>query len=179
MDWDSFYNSRINSSYQDHFERKYAVFLAMLLNAHDNYNPDEYILEAGCGIGSVSKFLAKYTIKSSGFDLCSNMVQYSRKNNQITHKAFAFWEADLFNYNDVSRLTVTHGVLEHFSDDKILEIIKIYPNSVHYVPLDKYIIPSFGDERLLPVEHWLDLVKPVEYKVFNNGLDLAFKINNK
>ena len=51
-----------------------------------------------------------------------------------------------------------------------------YPNSIHYVPLDKYEVPSYGDERLLPYEFWLDMLKPKEWALFNDGHDLTFRI---
>lgn len=73
-------------------------------------------------------------------------------------------------------LKVTHGVLEHFSDHQIIDIIERCSNSVHYVPLDKWITPSFGDERLLPYQYWIDLVTPKSYILFNDDKDLAFII---
>lgn len=79
-------------------------------------------------------------------------------------------------------VVVTHGVLEHFADDDIMKIISTYDNDnvlfqAHYVPTNRYKTPSFGDERLLPTEFWIALVKPDYYILDNNECDLyMFKI---
>ncbi len=166
--WYEFYKNRINSTYQQYFEKRYEPFLNMIKGE----NPEE-IFEAGCGIGSVSKYIVDHTnIECCGIDLCPDMVSLANRNLNATDM---FEKCNIFDYS-TDTLTVTHGVLEHFSDEDIIRILKLYPNSIHYVPLDKYITPSFGDERLLSVEHWIRLVNPREYILFNNGYDLAFRI---
>ena len=168
MNWTSFYEKRVNTSYQDYFEERYKDFLEFIL-----MQKERIIIEMGCGIGSVSKYLKKHDICCLGFDLSMEMVELANKNLNSN----AFYQDDIFTSKaNKNRLKVTHGVLEHFEDDKILEICFLHPNSIHYVPLDKYETPSFGDERLLPVEHWLNLVQPKEYFIFNNNYDLCFKV---
>ncbi|MGL4482397.1 MAG: hypothetical protein ACRCTW_07725, partial [Lactococcus garvieae] len=44
-------------------------------------------------------------------------------------------------------------------------------NLIHYVPLAGWITGSFGDERLLPIEHWIVNFKPSSYHIFNEGKD--------
>ena len=70
-----------------------------------------------------------------------------------------------------------HGVLEHFSDEECVKIVSQQRENarvkvVHYVPLDKYVTPSFGDERLLPAFHWVSLLSPTRVWVENDGYDL-------
>lgn len=166
MSWAEFYKSRVNSErYFNHFNKKYKPFLEMILSTGDNF-----IFEAGCGIGSVSKALQEHLITSTGIDLDEEIVKLANENLGSDR----FQQHDIFKMTTYV-LTVTHGVLEHFSDEDILKILSRYPNSVHYVPLDKYENPSYGDERLLSVEYWLELVKPVEHIIFNDGYDLAFR----
>ena len=166
--WSKFYEKRINSSYQQYFEKRYKPFLNMIRG-----ESSREVFEAGCGIGSVSKYLDTYTNKfCSGIDLCSEMVSLANKNLNATDM---FEQGDIFTYS-TTELTVTHGVLEYFSDEQIIQILSQYPNSIHYVPTDKYTTPSFGDERLLSVDHWIKLVNPKELILFNNHHDLAFKI---
>ena len=76
-----------------------------------------------------------------------------------------------------STVVVTHGVLEHFSDTDITRIVSTYNNDkvlfqAHYVPTCQYASPSFGDERLLPIDYWITLVKPDYYLLDNDGKDL-------
>lgn len=163
--WSKFYEDRINSTYQDYFNQRYAQFIQTV----DILSPKGEFIELGCGIGSVSKALPnKY---GHGFDSSPEMVRLANKNlNDVR-----FWVADIFKesyFEDT--LKVSHGVLEHFTDEQIVSITQRCQNSIHYVPLDKYVTPSFGDERLLPYEFWLELVKPNAYFLFNDNHDLAF-----
>lgn len=64
-----------------------------------------------------------------------------------------------------------------FSDVDITRIMSTYNNDkvlfqAHYVPTSQYTSPSFGDERLLPTDYWITLVKPDYYLLDNNGKDL-------
>ena len=63
------------------------------------------------------------------------------------------------------------------SDVDITRIMSTYNNDkvlfqAHYVPTSQYTSPSFGDERLLPTDYWITLVKPDYYLLDNNGKDL-------
>lgn len=170
--WVEFYQYRINSSYHLHFITKYAHFLDMIYQECMRQN-NPHIFEIGCGIGSISKALKPYNIEYSGFDLSHEMVALANENLGSDK----FFQGDLFTMAiPVDTVNVTHGLLEHFSDETIEALRPKLVHSINYVPLDKYETPSFGDERLLPLEHWLELLKPSEYFTFNNGYDLCFKI---
>lgn len=166
--WSKFYRNRVNSNYQTYFEKRYEPFLRFIQEQNNNT-----IIEMGCGIGSISKFLLKKEFNCKGFDLSSNMVKLANQNVGID----IFTLGNIFaEHIPINVIGVSHGVLEHFSDEDILKICKGKKNSIHYVPLDKYITPSFGDERLLPYEHWVELLNPQEYQLFNNNHDLMFKL---
>jgi len=166
MSWNKFYEERVNSTYQDYFEKKYKPFLDMVM---EEQQLD--VFEVGCGIGSVSKYLLKHNIECSGIDICPKTVELAN----INVNKDIFLVGDIFeNFTIDCELAVTHGVLEHFNNKQIKHILNLYPYSIHYVPLDKYHKPSYGDERLLSYQHWLDLVEPEKYVIFNKGLDLAF-----
>lgn len=175
--WKEFYKNRINNSYQNYFEIRYKSFLNKIIEL----NP-LYCLEEGCGIASISKYLFNNKINSSGFDIDLDMVHMSQANNEFNNN---FYQDDILNPADLtvyrqSELQITHGVLEHFSNKDLLTIFSRYKkdnkSSIHYVPLNKYKIPSFGDERLLPYEYWLEISKCTEYQLFNDNYDLWFKI---
>lgn len=132
------------------------------------------VIDACCGIGSISKALIDSPINVVGFDKCPMMVGLANEN----YGRDKFFQGDILDTNNIlshsTHLTVTHGALEHFQDDDIIKICKNMKNSIHYVPLDGYVTPSFGDERLLPKEYWVDLVNPLYYTTFNEGKDLVF-----
>ena len=162
--WHDFYAKRINSGYQQYFEARYEPFLDAIKQLR-NLNG---IQELGCGIGSVSKAIGG---NFRGIDIDPMMVHLANKNTSTTN----FTVGDIFeSVGDCSTLSVTHGVLEHFTDQQIEEICRSCCNSIHYVPLDKYKTPSFGDERLLPYEHWLELATPITWMLFNDDHDLMF-----
>lgn len=73
----------------------------------------------------------------------------------------------------------SHGVLEHFNDVEIRDIIKLqreqYETLIHYVPSYLYRTPSFGDERLMTPENWQEICQPDEIIEFNGGYDLILK----
>jgi hypothetical protein len=169
MDWNDFYNKRINSTYQVYFEEKYKPFLLAIAKCHPTI-----IKEGGCGIGSISKYFSRYGVICEGFDNDPNMVKLA----SLNCLKGSFTQGDLFHPSNTGpEFLVTHGVLEHFSDEQIKWILEKYPNSIHYVPLDKYKTPSFGDERLLSKEYWVDNFNIKDYAVFNNGHDLYFSSN--
>lgn len=165
--WQEFYKKRVNSTYQAYFNDKYSPMIDMILDTDATH-----VIDAGCGIGSVTKAIMGHK-DTSGFDKCTYMVGLA--NNNVPNASSAFRMGDILTETD-SRLTVTHGVLEHFQDDRIERILANFPNSIHYVPLDKYLTPSFGDERLLSAKHWIALAKPKRYQLFNNDHDLVFQI---
>lgn len=173
--WKGFYEDRVNSTYQDYFEERYKVMLDTIKSLNHCV-----VREEGIGIGSIHKALAKEDIFSYGFDNDLHMLGLCQRNNP---KAWVYRDNILkptWTENDgtdlYADLVVTHGVLEHFSDKEILRINARYrakrQKRIHYVPLEGYGTPSFGDERLLPANYWLDLLNPKDHIIFNDGLDL-------
>ena len=166
MDWYQFYRNRINSTYQDYFEKRYEPFL----DAINQLKNDKGIFELGCGIGSVSKAIGG---KFAGIDNDPMMVMLANQNTDD----YNFYHGDILEgVMDCSTLKVSHGVLEHFNDNDIQDICERYCHSIHYVPLDKYKTPSFGDERLLPYEYWLELTTPTSWLLFNDDHDLIISL---
>lgn len=178
IDWGEFYRKRVNTSYQQFFELKYAPFLLYIKSQMKN---EAYINDAGCGIGSVSKYLRRHiddeTQRLIIIDNNLGMLELAKENLKSDIFIPPLVEAaNLLDYNyEFPQLHITHGVLEHFTNTEIKGILKRLPNSIHYVPLDKYKIPSAGDERLLPAEYWIDTFKPSYSFTFNNGYDLCIK----
>jgi hypothetical protein len=75
----------------------------------------------------------------------------------------------------------SHGMLEHFDDHTIRDVIRAHSHArvqVHYVP-GLYDEPTFGDERLMPAESWMDICAPNQIIKFNDGLDYALIFERK
>lgn len=168
--------------------------------------------EEGCGIGTISlaisdtedKLIGSFGLKNSSdikevskvvlSDINTSMLKLCYKNTNPIFSGSYLGKVPFFytkenicdpKFFESRTLVVTHGVLEHFSDENIVKIISTYDDDnvlfqAHYVPTDKYEKQSFGDERLLPVETWITLVNPDYYVLDNDGTDLyMFKRKNK
>lgn len=175
--WRDFYSSRVGSrSYQEYFDSKYKPMVDYILG---NFSKGTEMLEEGIGMGSLANSLIDRGIRNySGYDNSTDMMYLCKINTHCRLKRVYFDTILDPNVPTGAKLFITHGVLEHFSDDDVQRIVNRYKSSgvfsVHYVPLDKYEKPSYGDERLLPYRHWIDLVNPTEYYLFNDGYDLLF-----
>jgi len=168
--WSDFYKNRVNSTYQIYFEERYKEFLHAIVKC----KPDR-IREIGCGIASISKYFSRYGLICQGVDKNYEMIKLAYKNCPKG----TFMRMDILNEkNKAKEFTISHGVLEHFTDEQIESVLKRFPNSIHYVPLNKYEGDgAFGDERLLPKEYWVERFKIKEEFTFNDGYDFCFKSN--
>lgn len=188
--WSSFYSDRVNnSSYLDKFYNKYKQLIDFI-DKQIEINPDIIIKEEGCGIGNVSKahyFNGKFKPKKYIFsDIDSSMLELTKINSSGINVPMEYINEDILKqkHYEENTLIVTHGVLEHFSD---LEIKKIIENqkhknviaSCHYVPLEGYYKPSFGDERLFSASKWIMLVGHyTEINIINNQDLFIFNVSN-
>ena len=187
MNWNDYYLSRINSeSYDFYFSSKYKPLVDLIKEHLGKNNISTLIIEEGCGISSVSKQLIKYYPYNPYLlmDIDEKMLNLSKENlSEYKESSFIFKQKDILSPLDLfypyDKILITHGVLEHFSDKDIRKIINNYSKKkitqFHYVPLNGYKNPSFGDERLLSLNYWINLLKINSYIVINNK-DLYFKI---
>lgn len=177
--WAEYYQNRVNSpEYIVYFVKKYRPFLTKIVELM----PDRIhgVAEFGCGIATTSKILRHRYTQLYGYDICDEMIQLALENvghdhNLLIHK----WDiTKKFPQPRRYDLIHSHGVLEHFSDVEI-ETIFYHQTSytdhiVHYVPSIGYDKPSFGDERLMPLEKWKEILSAwnVELEYFNQKQDL-------
>lgn len=175
--WATFYEGRATASYLDYAERRYKPFIDAILA---RVTPGDVVLELGAGVGTITAALEKHVGE------IATLVATDIDPDQLRILGQRFEGTDVI----VSRSDVTsgtpcsaadvvhsHGMLEHFDDATIRKIIGTYRGltQVHYVP-GLYPHPTFGDERLMPVERWWDIVKPSQIITFNDGLDYALVI---
>lgn len=170
--WYEFYKDRVNTDYQTYFEKRYKPMIDTLL-----FMKGDVIREEGIGIGSITKALI-YSGSSKaiyGFDYSEKMLELCMEN---TYNGVMLYEDNILEPKQIIHYDIacTHGVLEHFDDIQIQTIIARYnydkKSFIHYVPTDKYLCGTFGDERLLSLKYWLNLVKPTDYILFNDNYDL-------
>lgn len=169
--WSDFYAGRVGSGYADYCKVRYLPFLQELM---DN-DKDTTFREEGCGIGTMSRILLEnnyYNIEM--FDLDPKQLEMAKTN---THDALTAYVGNILSYHMPVDVIFSHGVIEHFEDCQIRtvlarQIATARKSVVHYVPTDGYDEPTFGDERLMSVEWWLENFQPSRYVMFNDNKDL-------
>lgn len=167
--WAEFYRDRVNNKgYEEYFTKKYAEYLSSVACL----GPYPTKIELGCGTALTTKLSGFQGV--IGIDSNVTMLKYAK----INAPTIVPIKMDLLTFKPVHHMAVySHGVLEHFTDMQIRALIakckRANCRMVHYVPTDKYEHPSFGDERLLSVAHWLKLTRPAGHIVSKDGKDLT------
>lgn len=121
------------------------------------------ILEAGCGTGAISSYISSLGYGVIAIDHDKQMIKLARQLSKSFNSKVNFAIKNIKdikypkNYFDV---VFSHGVLEHFSDKEIINLINIELNSSKTVILS---VPSnyfteeqkiYGDERFLGIGDW-------------------------
>lgn len=132
------------------------------------------ILEAGCGTGVISSYLAKLNFKVTAVDNDAEMVHLARKISQHQKAVVDFQQADLFHLNyphNYFDLCFSHGVIEHFVDEQVIHLLNQELEIARWVI---FSIPSnyfkgeekiYGDERLMGFKDWLKIAKKTDGRV--------------
>jgi hypothetical protein len=179
--WKSFYKGRCGgkggASYFEYFKKQYEPFLRVArIFAASAQGPS---LELGAGLGNTTAYLQELDA-SEGMhrehhvlEQCPEMgvLLQRRFGSSVTHVRACALE---YTTRKPYHLVHSHGLLEHFTDAEITKIIGNHRGAaaqVHYVPGEGHGEPSFGDERLLPIDHWVDLTRPDSHFTFNDGKD--------
>lgn len=183
--WYDIYKERMNDKYFKHIRYKYAEFIDELVSQKS----DRYV-ELGCGAGNISKAIAERLPNSKLLiiDNCEKMLKLAEEN---VPKGISF-TLDIFSMDthwaylrEEGSIVHSHGVLEHYSDSKIRNLLRFQSHctQIHYVPGKKYKTPSRGDERLLSVSEWRNIIAPtkLDFKIttFNAGYDFIIKVKPK
>ena len=184
--WYDIYVERASDSYRNYVREQYKPFLDILKNCCDKTTTS---VELGCGAATISRILmedAEYKniiCIDEDWDMSSlawRMVGYV-DNVLVTRRDIT--SARLSSYIPSSGKVVfhSHGVLEHLSDEGIRNVTDQLKQhgvpQIHYVPSDKWITPSRGDERLMTPADWNDICHPDNIVEFNDGKDLILLFN--
>lgn len=181
--WAQFYAERNNDEYYQHVTDKYGVFIHEILKT---MRSGDRVIEFGCGLSNITRNLITMSkdewMLFVGLDNEVEMLRMSQQNLEragIPHSKVLFYNGDARRGVLIGDIAHSHGLLEHFPDTDIRAIISHqkgrFRELLHYVPSAKYKIPSFGDERLMTPEQWMDICKPDEIIEFNDGYDLILK----
>lgn len=122
--------------------------------------------EAGCGSAIMSIFLAMTGVRVTACDRDENILKQASSTAENWNTKVDFQNADLLNLpfpKNSFDISFSQGVLEHMTDGQIRkscgELLKISPVFIFSVPGSHYKHKDFGDERLLPLDTWKNILK--------------------
>lgn len=142
----------------------------VLIDLIKKYSPRKRIMESGCGTAVLSTYFSSIGYDSTAIDNDDKMLELS---NNIAKKYCTnihpkIIKKSIFdlnyqeNYFDVS---FSNGVLEHFSDEEIIEALiqqmKIANKVIFGIPTEYFNQEEalYGDERYLSKIYWRNLIK--------------------
>ncbi len=171
MTWYEIYLEEINlkkniQNYID-YKIKHKMKLIKLI---EKYSPNKKIMEAGCGTGIISTYMCSKGYDVTEVDIDKDILKLaktvSKEYIKEGHPKFilkSIFDLD-FKSNEFD-VAFSNGVLEHFSDKKIIDTLKLQLNQARYVIVG---IPTkffndnealYGDERFLELNYWRNLFK--------------------
>lgn len=173
--WAKFYTGRDNASYLAYAKERYRPFISAVAS---HILPGDFVLELGAGVGTITKALVDMAswpsdIAFAATDTDKDQLERLARRFEGSHVLTSQLDAKALEC--CADVVHSHGMLEHFNDDDIRQVIDAHRDAraqVHYVP-GLYERPTFGDERLMSVDQWWKICKPSEIITFNEGLDYA------
>lgn len=133
------------------------------------YAKNKKVLEAGCGTGLMAGYLQKQGLDVTALDLSQTVLDYAKEiaTNSKVIKPCRYEQGNILDLkykNNTFDVSYSNGVLEHFSDEEIINILK------QQMRISKYVIfgiPStyfnmnekmLGNERGLTLKEWKKLI---------------------
>ena len=129
--------------------------------------PGDKLLEIGTGTGYTAIELSKMGYDVYGIDLSSDLVEQAEEASKNYGGAVAFSQGDMFDLPDEIakkkfKIIYHQGVFEHFSNEEIARALKLQIPLCEFVifsvPSFRYARRDFGNERLLNLGQWRNIV---------------------
>lgn len=150
-------------------EEPFKTLIETILNFVSKYQMKS-LFETGFGTGYVvCKLASELKIKIQGIETSNLLIQKAQLLSQKLNVPAHFYEGNIFKdetylaFDSVS-IIYHQGLLEHFSDTKIKELLELQTKNsfavIFSVPSFFYSRQDFGDERLLTIEQWQEILIP-------------------
>ena len=126
------------------------------------------ILEVGCGSGIMSIFLSLLGHEVTCVDNNNAVLNKAKELNNIFKAKAQFLIADAFNLEGAFNkstfdISFSQGLFEHFDDNQIRislgQQLAVSRKVIISIPSKYYPIRDFGNERLLSIEKWSEILE--------------------
>lgn len=174
--WNSLYKEKIDAEFEN-FDEYFKIKMKLkqpFLKQVIKYSKDKPILECGCGTGKATVYLASKGIKSYGMDLEEAMIKQTKGLSKKVCKENPVKTVlgDISNIPFKDKFfSVTHssGVLEHYSDEEIIELIneqlRVSDICVFSVPTKYFDKKMLGNERFMTRKEWDTIINKSNAKI--------------
>lgn len=168
--WTILYKNYINKNFEnweEYFNVKMKLkrkFIKYVIKYSSNGKP---VLECGCGTGKTSIFLSTFGLKTYAMDIEKEMVKEVkiRSKKMFPQNLVKAFKRDIKSipYKD-KFFSVTHssGVLEHYNDDEIIELIneqiRVSDYCIFSLPTRYFEKKMLGNERFLSRKEWQKII---------------------
>lgn len=128
------------------------------------------LLETGCGTAHHSIFLS-YFYDVTAIDSDPDVIRLAKRYNKLLHGGAMIRQANLFEIGEKFDIIFHWGVLEHFSEDRVVKAIK---KQLEVARLVIFVVPSprttelHGDEKLLGYFKWRGLIKKADGRILKS-----------
>jgi|SRR3989344_4735999 len=138
-----------------------------LIDRIREYAKNKQVLEAGCGSAVNSIFLANEGFNLTCIDRDLNILKFAKINSKVFNKNPKFINLDIKRLKRIKNkfdVSFSHGVLEHYPDSQIIELINSQLDVAKFVIISvpsSFFKPSEainGDERFLDEKHWSNII---------------------
>lgn len=141
----------------------------VLINLIKKYSKKNKLIESGSGTGVLSTYMASLGYDVTGIDIEENILKLSKKiaKNYNSKNKPNFQKKNIFELNyrkNTFDVSFSNGVLEHFTDEQIIDTLKqqmkIAEIVIFGIPT-KYFNQEeamYGDERYMSYKFWRNLI---------------------
>lgn len=144
-----------------------------LINLIKKYSPRKKIIEAGSGTGILSVYMASLGYDVIGIDIDNDILKLSIdiSNKYLQTNKPQFINQSIFELNYPEKffdVSFSNGVLEHFTDEEIIDTLKQQIRISEFVIFGiptryfKHCESMYGDERYLKLKYWRELIKKAD-----------------
>lgn len=179
--WNTLYRNYINKNFSDwdeYFNIKMKLkrkFIKQVLKYSVSGKP---VLECGCGTGKTSILLSSYGITTYAMDIEKEMVKETKKKSKEMYpeNLVNVFEGDIRTIpyeNKFFSVSHSSGVLEHYSDEEIVNLIneqlRVSDYCVFSVPTKYFEEKMLGNERFLSRKEWKNIISKSNAKIIKES----------